>query len=75
MTAGKATARKLRTKKVASGKGKAKKAGTAKVTLRTSRAVGRKLKRLESAKVTIKVTITPKGGAAQSASRALTLKR
>ncbi len=75
MNADRATARKLGAKKVAAGKGKARKAGTAKVTLKTSRSMARKLKRLKSAKVTIKVTVTPKGGAKQSASRKLTLKR
>jgi len=62
------------TKKVASGKGKASKAGTATVTLKPSRSVARKLKKLKSAKVTIKLTASS-GGAKQTASRTLTLKR
>jgi Ca2+-binding RTX toxin-like protein len=72
--ADKATARKLGTKKVASGKGEASKAGTATVTLKPSRAVARKLKKLRSAKVTIKVTVSS-GGAKQTATRSLMLKR
>ena len=51
-TAYKATARKLGTKKIASGKGKAGKGGTATVTLKPSRSIARKLKKLKSAKVT-----------------------
>jgi Ca2+-binding RTX toxin-like protein len=74
MTADKATARKLGTKKVGKGKGTAAKAGTATVTIRVAKAVGRKLKRLKSAKVTVKVTVK-QSGAASSASRTLTLKR
>ena len=73
-TADKATARKLGTKKLASGKGKAGKAGTATVTLKPSRSVARKLKKLKSAKVTIKLTASS-GGAKQTASRTLTIKR
>ena len=41
------------------GSGKATKAGTATVTVKTSR----KLEKLKAAEVTIKVTVTPKGGA------------
>ncbi len=75
MTADRKTARKLGTKKVAKGRGKLAKAGTAKVKVKASRKIARKLKKLSSAKVTIKVTVTPKGGAKQTASRKLTLKR
>jgi Ca2+-binding RTX toxin-like protein len=74
MTADKATARKLGTKKVATGKGKASGAGTATVTLKPSRSVARKLKKLNAAKVTVKITASS-GGAKQTASRTLTLKR
>jgi Ca2+-binding RTX toxin-like protein len=75
MTADRATARKLGTSKVATGRGKLAKAGTAKVTLKASKKVARKLRRLKKAAVTVKVTVTPKGGAAQTISRKLTLKR
>ena len=75
MTADKATARKLGTSKVASGRGKMARAGTAKVTLKASKKVARKLRGLKKAAVTVKVTVTPKGGAAQTVSRKLTLKR
>ena len=73
-TADKATARKLGTKKIASGTGKASRAGTATVTLKPSRSVARKLKKLRSAKVTIKLTASS-GGTKRTASRTLTLKR
>jgi len=75
VTADRATARKLGTSKVASGSRKMAKAGTAEVTLKASKKVARKLKRLTKARVTVKVTVTPKGGAAQTASKKLTLKR
>jgi len=73
-TADKATARKLGTKKVGSGKGKAAKAGTATLTIKASKKVARTLKKLRSAKVTIKVTVK-QGGSSKSVSRALTLRR
>ena len=44
------------------------------MTLKPSRSVARKLKKLKSAKVTIKLTASS-GGAKRSASRTLTLKR
>jgi len=60
-TADKATARKLGTKKVASGKGRAARAGTATVTLKAAKKVARKLKRLKAAKVTVKVAVKQNG--------------
>ena len=74
MTADKATGRKLGTRKVGTGKGKAAQAGTATVTIKAAKRVARKLKRLKSAKVTVKVTVK-QNGSASSVSRALTLKR
>ncbi len=74
MTADTATARKLGTRKLGSGRGKAARAGTATVTLKVARPVARKLKRLKRARVTVKVTVE-QGGAARSAGRTLTLKR
>jgi Ca2+-binding RTX toxin-like protein len=74
-TAAKPTARKLGTSKVASGRAKKAKAGTATVTLKVAKQVARKLKKLTSAKLTVSVKVTPEGGAAMSATRKLTLKR
>jgi len=74
LTADAATARKLGTRKVASGSVKAAKAGTATVTLKVAKNVARKLKRLKSAKGTVKVTVR-QGGTTRSISRKLTLKR
>ena len=74
MTADKATARKLGAKKVATGKGKASEAGTATVTLKPSRSVARKLKKLKAAKVTVRFTVAS-GGAKKTGSRTLTIRR
>jgi len=74
LTADAATARKLGTRKVASGSVKAAKAGTATVTLKVAKKVARKLKRLKSAKGTVKVTVR-QGGTTRSISRKLTIKR
>jgi Ca2+-binding RTX toxin-like protein len=73
-TADKATARKVGAKKIGAGKGKASKAGTATVTIKAPKKVARKLKRLKSAKATIKVVVK-QGGKATALSRTLTLKR
>ena len=73
-TADKATARKLGAGKVAGGSGKAAKAGTVTVTLKVAKKVARRLKRLKSARLTVKVTVT-EGGATRSGSRKVTLKR
>ena len=74
MTADKATARKLGVKKIGSGKGKLAKAGTAKVKVKVAKKPARKLKRLKSAKATIKLVVK-QGGKATTLSRKLTLKR
>jgi hypothetical protein len=74
MTAAKATARKLGAKKVGSGKGKLAKAGTATVWVKVAKKLVRKLKRLKTAKTTVKV-IVKQGGKTQTISRAVTLKR
>ncbi len=73
-TADKATARKVGAKKIGSGKGKTAKAGTATVTIKAPKKVARKLKRLKSAKATIKLVVKH-GGKATTLSRKLTLKR
>jgi Ca2+-binding RTX toxin-like protein len=69
-----ATGRKLGTRKVASGSGKATKAGSATVTLKVAKKVARKLKRLKSAKATLKLTVR-QGGTPHAFTRKLTLKR
>jgi hypothetical protein len=74
MTADTATGRKLGTRKIATGSGKATKAGTATVTLKTTKKVARKLRKLRSAKTTVKITVQ-QAGATQTISRKLTLKR
>lgn len=74
VTADKATARKVGTRKVGSGRGKAAKAGTATIKLKAPKKVARKLKRLKSVKVTIKVTVK-QNGATKALSRTLTLRR
>jgi RTX calcium-binding nonapeptide repeat (4 copies) len=74
MTAEKATARKLGAKKVGSGKGKLAKAGTATLRVKVAKKLVRKLKRLKTAKTTVKV-IVKQGGKTQTISRAVTLKR
>ena len=73
-TADKATARKVGAKKIGKGKGKAAKAGTATVTIKAPKKIARKLKRLKSAKATVKVVVK-QGGKTTSLSRKLTLKR
>jgi hypothetical protein len=73
-TADKATARKVGAKKIGAGKGKASAAGTATVTIKAPKKVARKLKRLKSAKATVKLVVK-QGGKTQSLSRTLTLKR
>ena len=74
MTADKATARKLGAKKVGSGRAKTTKAGTATLKVKVAKKVVRKLKRLKTAKTTVKVTVK-QGGKTQTISRAVTLKR
>jgi Ca2+-binding RTX toxin-like protein len=73
-TADKATARKLGAKKIGSGKAKAAAAGTATMTIKAPKKVARKLKRLKSAKATVKVAVK-QGGKTISLSRSLTIKR
>jgi hypothetical protein len=68
------TARKLGTRTIAAGTGRASKAGTATVTLRASKTVARKLRKLASAKGTVTITVK-QGGAQQTIARKVTLKR
>jgi len=65
---------KLGAKKIGAGKGKAAKAGTATVTIKIAKKYVRKLKRLKSAKTTVKVSVK-QGGKTQTVSRSVTLKR
>ena len=65
---------KLGAKKIGAGKGKAAKAGTATVTIKVAKKYVRKLKRLKSAKTTVKVSVK-QGGKTQTVSRSVTLKR
>jgi len=65
---------KLGAKKIGSGKGKAARAGTATVTIKIAKKYVRKLKRLKSAKTTVKVSVK-QGGKTQTVSRSVTLKR
>lgn len=74
ITADKATARKLGTRKLAKGSGKAASAGTATVKLKASKKVARKLRGLTSAKGTVKVTVK-QAGKTLTASRKVNLKR
>jgi RTX calcium-binding nonapeptide repeat (4 copies) len=74
ITADKATGRKLGTRKLAKGKGKAASAGTATVKLKASKKVARKLRRLKTAKGTVKITVT-QGGKTSAFTRKVTLKR
>jgi hypothetical protein len=74
LVAGKATARKLGTKTIASGKGKRASAGTVKVRAKLTRTAKRRLGRLRRGRATLKVTVTD-GGATQRFAKAVTLKR
>ena len=74
ITADARTARKLGTRKLAKGSGKAASAGTATVKLKASKKVARKLRRMKSAKGTVKITVV-QGGKRSTYSRKLTLKR
>jgi hemolysin type calcium-binding protein len=65
---------KLGAKKIGAGKGKAAKAGTATVTIKIAKKYVRKLKRLKSAKTTVKLSVK-QGGKTQTVSRSVTLKR
>jgi hypothetical protein len=62
-------------KKIGSGRKKAAKAGTVTVKVKLTRQARRAVKRGKKIKATLKVTVTPKGGAAASATKKLTLKR
>ena len=62
-------------KKIGSGKKKATKAGTVTVKVKLTKKARRAVKRGKQIKATLKVTVTPKGGAAASASKKVTLKR
>jgi RTX calcium-binding nonapeptide repeat (4 copies) len=62
-------------KKIGSGKAKSSKARTVKMTVKLTKQAKRQLKRGKKLKASLKVTVTPKGGAAASASKKLTLKR
>jgi hypothetical protein len=74
ITADKATARKLGTRKLAKGAGKAASAGTATVKLKASKSVARKLRRMKSAKGKVKITVK-QAGKTSTISRKVTLKR
>jgi Ca2+-binding RTX toxin-like protein len=71
------TARKLRLRgtKVGSGNGRAARAGTATARLKVTGSAKRRLRRLRKATITVRVTVTPKGGPAIKDSRRLQLKR
>jgi hypothetical protein len=71
------TARKLRLRgsKVAGGSGRTAQAGTATARLKVTGKAKRRLRRLRGATVTLRVTVTPDGGAAIKDSRRLRLKR
>jgi hypothetical protein len=62
-------------KTVAKAAKKSVKAGKQSLTLKFTKAARRSLARSRSVKLTIKVTFAPKGGAAKTTSRAVTLKR
>jgi hypothetical protein len=66
---------KARGKKIGSGRKKASKAGTVAMTVKLTRKAKRQLKHGKKIKASLKVTVTPKGGAAASTSKKLTLKR
>jgi hypothetical protein len=65
----------LRGKKVGGGHGTALRAGTAKATLRLNKAGKKTLKRLRSATLKVKVTMTAADGAKLSAAKTVTVKR
>jgi Ca2+-binding RTX toxin-like protein len=68
------TARKVGASKIGSGRGSAQAAGTATLKLKPASKVKRRLKRLRKATVTVRVTVKA-GGAAQTDSQTLTLRR
>jgi hypothetical protein len=74
LVADKATARRLGTKTLASGKGAREGAGTLKVTARLTRPAKRRIGRLRKGRATLKVTVT-EGGATQRLAKRVTLKR
>jgi Ca2+-binding RTX toxin-like protein len=74
LVADKATARKLGTETIASGKGKRASAGTVKVRAKLTRPAKRRLGRLRRGRATLKATVT-EGGARQRFARAVTIKR
>jgi hypothetical protein len=65
----------LKGRKIGSGRGTALKAGTAKATLRLTKAGKQRLKRLRTAKLTIKVVRTSADGAKATGRRIVTVKR
>ena len=78
LTADKATARKLRLRgsaKIGAGSRRLKAAGTAKVALKLSPKVAKRLKRMRGAKGTVKVTVTGADGSTRTASKPVRLGR
>jgi hypothetical protein len=68
-------ARKLKASRIASGSARLRKAGTARVALKVSRKVKRRLTRARRARGTVKVTVTGADGTKQTGAKAVKLGR